>query len=115
MKKLLLILSILMLGACKPVQLVIPSQADVNRVSQKFPGITVDELNAGKSIFENNCDLCHHLKNPVRKNEKQWNRIVPKMVRRVNKKKMEDGIDSTSRVILLKYLVTMSTAPPGEK
>ena len=115
MKKLLMMISLLMLGACKPVQLVTPTQADVSRVSQKFPGITVDELNEGKSIFENNCDLCHRLKNPVKKNEKQWHRIVPKMVRRVNWIRKENGIDSTSKQILLKYLITMSSAPEGEK
>lgn len=111
MKKLLLILSIVFLAACKPVRLITPGQADVNRVSQKFPGLTVGELNEGKSIFENNCNICHRLKNPESKSEKRWDRIVPKMVHRVNKRKKQNGIDSTSEVILLKYLVTMSTAP----
>ena len=108
MKKTFLVVSILILAACKPVQLVTPTQADVDRMSDKFPDLTLEDLNMGKSTFQEDCHYCHRLKDPESKSEKRWNRIVPKMVKRVNWIKKEDGIDSTSQEILRKYLITMS-------
>jgi cytochrome c5 len=101
----------LILAACGSTKLIQPSQADVDRGAQKFSKLTLADLNQGKTIFEQNCNLCHGLKNPTSKNEDQWKKIVPKMVQKVNNKKGNAGIDKKSEEILLQYLITMSTAP----
>lgn len=101
----------LILAACGSVKLIQPSQADVDRGTQKYSNLTLADLNQGKAIYERECNLCHGLKAPVSKNEDQWKKIVPKMVQKVNRKKGSIAIDPKSEEILLQYLITMSTAP----
>ena len=111
MKRILLfIFTIFILFSCRTIKLAEPTQTDVDRGSKIFPDLTLTELNQGKAIFEKNCHLCHKLKEPTLKNEDQWRKLVPIMVGRVNKKKKVEIIDSQSKEILLRYLITMSTA-----
>ena len=87
------------------------THSDVKRASEKFPGSTKQTLIAGKDIFTNSCGNCHPYKEPSTKTEAQWKIIVPKMVVAVNKKQNIEVINSKKEVLLLAYLVTMSTAP----
>ena len=113
MKKVICIALIAVLSACS-VKLLVPTQADVNRVSTKYPGYTIEELSMGKSIFETNCKGCHGLKNPSSRSEDKWKEIVPKMVRKLNKEAGKEVMDSKQQETLLKYLITMSTAPKAK-
>ena len=110
MKKILIICSIAVLSACsaKVIQL---TQADADRMVQKFPGITFADLNEGKTLFEQKCNTCHNLKRPSSRNELQWNEIVPKMAEKANKKAGKEIIDGRTKDLILKYLVAMTTAP----
>ncbi len=110
-KPLLLLSFIALLTACTATKLIIPSQADADRGAPKFPGISVAELNDGKAIYEQHCQSCHKLKSPKSEDEKEWNRIVPVMVKKTNKKAGKEVVDVKSQEILLKYLITMSTSP----
>jgi cytochrome c2 len=112
MKKYLLIIGVILLAACKSTKLLTPSQSDVDRVSSRYPGYTLAELNHGKAIFTQYCGQCHKLKKPESRTEEQWKTIVPRMVAKVNKKE-KDAIDADEEEVLLKYLVTMSTAKNG--
>lgn len=103
-----------LLSACGATKLVIPSSADAERGSQKFPGVTVASLNEGKSLFEQNCGKCHGLKDPTKRDEEKWNSVVPRMVKKVNKKAGKEEIDSRKQQLLLQYLVTMSTVKPSK-
>ena len=114
MKNILFIATIILLSACG-ARLMMPTQADANRGAAKFAGLTLADLEKGKSIFEHNCNKCHPLKSPTGRNEEKWNKVVPRMVYKVNHKMHETRIDSASQVILLHYLVTMSTAPKKKK
>jgi len=102
---------LMVLAACSTVKLVQPTQADADRGVQKYSNLTLADLNQGKTIYEQECALCHGLKNPASKNEDQWKKIVPNMVEKVNKKKGKVAIDQKSEEILLQYLITMSTVP----
>ncbi len=109
MKKLAVILCII-LTACS-VQLIRPLQLDIDRVKDKYPGYTLQELNEGQALYIANCQSCHRLKRPESFTEQRWTEIVPKMVARVNKKAGTTVIDKNYQGVLLRYLVTMGTAP----
>lgn len=83
------------------------TQADADRGKEKFPSVTLVSLNEGKSIYENNCNKCHGLKKPGSANEAKWNKLVPIMVTKLNKKEGKEVIDAKQQEIMLQYLVTM--------
>ncbi len=106
MQKTLLIIGLLFLASCFSSRvLVAPTQSDVDRVSNKFPDYTLEQLNEGKSLFQQHCKQCHGLKNPGSYNEEQWNSIVVKMAAKANKK--IETIDANTQESIRKYLVTM--------
>ncbi|HTB25594.1 MAG TPA: hypothetical protein VK711_09485 [Puia sp.] len=111
MKKTLFILFISVLAACGTVKLAAPQQSDIDRVSTKYPGYTLAELNDGKALFQQTCDRCHKLKNPTSRDETKWDAIVPKMIKKLNNKEGKTVIDEKQQESILKYLVTMSSAP----
>jgi cytochrome c5 len=111
MKKSLIILFLTVLTACGTVKLAAPQQSDVNRVSAKYPGYNLAELNDGKTLFQQTCDRCHRLKNPTSRDENKWSEIVPKMIGKLNKKEGKTVIDPQQQESILKYLITMSSAP----
>ena len=84
------------------------SQADVDRGSKEFPGLTLDELVEGKKLYENNCNLCHALKKPTAEPAAEWRKVVPPMVDMVNKEK-NGNLDPTAQEKILRYVVTMSS------
>ena len=109
MKKLSFMGVIALFAACS-VKLVTPIQADVDRVSTKYPGYSLADLNEGKSLFEHNCNRCHHLKNPASRSEEKWGKIVPKMMAKLNKKEGHPVLTDKEQESILRYLVTMRTA-----
>lgn len=111
MKKTLFILFVSISAACGTVKLAAPQQSDIDRVSTKYPGYNLAELNDGKALFQQTCDRCHKLKNPTSRDEAKWNQIVPKMIGKLNKKEGKTVIDEKQQESILKYLVTMSSAP----
>ncbi len=98
----------LILAGCASATLLTPTQSDVDRMSGMYPGYTLAELNEGKSIFEQNCQSCHGLKDPVSRTAEEWKEIVPVMVPKANKKN-DNAITPEAQDKLLKYLITMST------
>lgn len=110
MNKLILSLCVFVLFSCS-AKLLAPTQADAERGMTKYEGLTLASLNEGKALFEQNCSKCHGLKSPTSRNEEKWNKIVPIMVKKVNKKAGKEEIDAAEEQLILKYLVTMSTAP----
>ncbi|ESU25015.1 cytochrome c class I [Flavobacterium enshiense DK69] len=95
-----------MLASCA-VKLVTPTQPDVDRMQAKYPGYTLDELNQGKSMFEQHCAECHKLKKPTKFTEAELQKTVPIMVKKVNKKH-PNTLDEKSQDLILKYMITMS-------
>jgi len=110
MKKSFPVLASLLLVSCA-VKLVTPTQTDADRVQSKFPNYTLAELNQGKVMFEKHCAECHNLKNPAKFTEKEWQKEVPKMVKKNNKKYPNNIIDTQNQELILKYVITMSGHP----
>jgi len=104
---------IILLSACTATQIPTPVQADVDRVSSKFPDVSLTQLQQGKTIFESHCGQCHKLKNPATRTEEKLNKIVPKMFLRVARKEGKP-LDKSDEQLILQYLVTMSKKS-GEK
>jgi mono/diheme cytochrome c family protein len=113
-KKSIVILSMILASCGASKLLFTPSQSDVDRVATKYPGYTLAELNQGKSIYEQNCGSCHGLKSPSSETEAEWNHIVPEMTGKTNKKAGKEVINAKDQEILLKYLITMSSAPKAK-
>lgn len=105
MKKLIIPALLLGLAACGTSKVATLSQTDVDRGAQKFPGLTLSDLNQGKTDFETYCVKCHALKKPQTRTEEQWKEIVPRMA-----KKNGSGIDAKVEHSILVYMVTMSKA-----
>ena len=115
MKKIFFLSLLSVLTACATVKLIPPAQADVERVSSKYPGYSLTDLKSGQALFEQTCNRCHRLKNPASRDEDQWNKIVPKMIQKLNKKEGNVVIDDKQEQSILQYLVTMSGAPKPSK
>jgi cytochrome c5 len=106
MRMVFVLFLIIAFTACT-VKLMVPAQSDVDRVSGKYPGYSVAELNADKALYESTCSRCHRLKNPRSRSEEKWDKIVPKMIARLNKKEGKEVIDARQQEAILRYLVTM--------
>jgi len=104
MNKVLILILAIGLTACGTYKALAPNQADVDRGAKKYPGLSMDNLNQGKAIFENECGKCHSLNKPFRVSESALIKIMPTMAKKA-------GIDSKSSDLVLKYLVTMKSAP----
>ncbi|MFM7023088.1 MAG: hypothetical protein ACKOXB_08925 [Flavobacteriales bacterium] len=105
MKKIIVLLSVVVLAACGASKVVVsaPAQSDVDRGAKIFTGLTLNELNQGKTAYEANCGKCHGLKNPVKFTEAQWRKEVPPMAKKAK-------VDAKTEELILKYVVTMSGA-----
>jgi cytochrome c553 len=109
MKKIITSFSILLLCACS-AKLALLTQADADRGSAKFSGSTLASLNEGKAHYEQYCGSCHGLKRPTSESEGEWNKIVPDMVKKANKKAGSEVVDTKKQELILHYVVTMSAA-----
>jgi cytochrome c5 len=90
------------------------SQADADRGAAKYSGLTLADLNKGKSIYEANCGNCHGLKSPGSRDEKAWIHEVDVMVPKANKKAGSMVIGDAEKDLILKYLVTMGPLNKGK-
>ena len=102
-------IAIAIISACSP-KVVTLTQADADRGAAKFKGVTVESLNEGKAIFQQNCNECHGYKKPASRTEEKWNKIIPGMVAKLNQKMGKEVIDAQKQELLLQYVVTMSSA-----
>lgn len=100
--------------ACGSSKLLIPSQGDADRAAQKNKSVTLASLTEGKTIFEQNCNRCHGYKNPTSRSEEKWNKIIPRMTAKVNKKVGKEEIDAKEQELLLQYVMAMSSVTPAK-
>lgn len=105
MKKLLLLFTCAVFTACS-AKLLVPTQADAERGSDRYAGLTLAELKTGKATYERFCDKCHPLKKTEKFTVSEWESIVPDMVRKVNKK--ESLMTEKDENDVLKYVTTMA-------
>lgn len=106
MKPVILMLALVLFTACG-VSLVVPTQADVDRVAGKYPDYSLTELRDGKKIYEQNCSQCHRIQEPTSRSAVKWSSIVPEMSNKVNRKAGREVITPAKQDLLLRYLITM--------
>lgn len=99
--------------SCASAKLITPTQGDVDRVQMKYPDYSLTELNRGKLLYENNCGACHGLKDPSSRSEEKWQKVVPEMVAKVNKKSVV--LSERDQEDILRYVITMSSSIPMSK
>lgn len=114
MKNILIILSLTAtVVACSSMKYaaynnVVFDNSDIERMQAKFPSISIENLKEGKSLFENNCNLCHDLNYGYKQNEQTLNKYVPGMSKKVNKKRQAETITDEGKQLILQYLVTLN-------
>lgn len=108
MRIFILLLSLVTLAGCFSIQKLSPTQADAERMSDKYPGYTLAELEHGQALYVQHCGNCHTHKNPKKFTEAQWQEIVPDMAKKVNKK--EQKLDAEGEEAILRFVVAMSSA-----
>ena len=108
MKKILYIISAIIFISCASTKPVAPTNADVERGKTTYPNLTLEAANAGKMNFEQQCSKCHGLKKPNSKTAEQWQKIVPGMAAKAEKKAGKVVIDQATQESILHYLVAMA-------
>lgn len=78
-----------------------PTLDDVRFASARFEGVTLAELDAGRSAYVASCAGCHHLYLPKDRPPEAWPAIVAEMSAR-------GAIDARRHRQIERYLVTMS-------
>lgn len=106
-KRIFILLTTTSFLACTAYKLAEPTDADVEKAKTKFSDINLQQLQDGKKLYENNCNLCHKLYQPAAINEEQWRKIVPVMVKKVNKKTGQNTLTSKDEDKILKYLLVI--------
>jgi len=94
MKHLILFLPVgLFLAACSPKAtpssttkaVVDPNESLIRASKDRFPDITADKLNQGRSIYYGGaCVNCHAAKNISNWDEEQWSKILDNMAKQAN-------------------------------
>jgi cytochrome c len=107
MRKTFIVLSVIIFAACSP-KVYVPSDTDAIRGSEKFPGVTVAELNEGKALYEQKCTICHQAMKLTSKTEEQWRKIVPDMAARYEKSG-KGVISMAEQDKILKYILVMGS------
>jgi hypothetical protein len=69
--------------------LYLPTQAEANKV-----GTTIDTLTLARKVYINNCGSCHRLYNPQDISTKDWEKVLPKMIKKAKLKKDYEALVS---------------------
>ncbi len=102
---------VIIIAACNSTKNVAAGQSDVERGAKLYPGYSLAKLNQGRILYEGNCGSCHGLYKSTDESAESWGMIVPRMVKKTNKKAGAQVINQDQETLILQYLVTMSTAP----
>lgn len=109
MRKYFFLSSLVFIVACSGTKMLAPTDADVQRGVDNFPGLTLEDLNQGQQVFQANCNKCHPYKKPGGHSAAEWKEIVPRMVQKANRK-TPDSVTPAMEASLLRYVAVMSTA-----
>jgi cytochrome c len=109
MKRIFIVSMVIFLSACS-AKLLVPTQADADRGTEKYPNVTLAQLNDGKKLFEEQCANCHGYKNITKSSDEEWADVIPKMVKKANKKAGKEVIDANGQDLILKYVMVMRGA-----
>src|SRR5215469_820067 len=85
-----------------------PTTMDVERIQPVDPGLTLEEMQAGRTAYLVRCSGCHPVHGPGEYRGDQW----PPMVARMQKEK-KFKIPEHDRVLIERYLVAFSSTSPN--
>ncbi len=85
--------------ACSTIQHLQPVDADVVQANKYFPNTTLQELQQGYNLYNNNCSSCHRLYSPNEYNIQNWKSVLPRMF---IKSKITDNAQQLS---ITKYII----------
>ena len=106
MRTFLIISAALFLVACSASRLATPTAVDVEKGSANFEALTLSQLESGKVLYSENCGKCHPHKKVGNYTREEWERIMPDMVQKANKK--GGNLVDADEEALLRYAVTMA-------
>ncbi len=98
----------LLLGACARSTAPIATEADATRAQARWPGMTLEELNAGRDVYVARCSGCHLPPTPNDYAPEAWPSHIAEMRERAH---LDDGDEEAIR----RYVITMAgrgTAAP---
>jgi hypothetical protein len=84
-----------------------PTATDVERVQPVDPGLTLEEMQAGRAAYVQRCSSCHAVHGPGEYRGDQWPTFISRMQR---EKKIK--ISEHDRVLMERYLVAFSSTAP---
>ena len=79
------------------------TEADATRARLRWPGITLAELDAGRSLYVGRCGTCHVPPPPGDHTPEAWPGHVHEMAERA-------GLDDAEALQIERYVVTMAAA-----
>ncbi len=80
---------------------------NISNENQTIESTSITLLQKGRLIYESKCNKCHALKDPISYTEPEWRKIVPRMTKMLNSRKVE--MDSLSEATVLNYLIHATT------
>ena len=85
-----------------------PTSMDVERIQPADPGLTLEEMQAGRAAYLVRCSGCHPVHGPGEYRGDQW---APMIARMQKEKKFK--IPEHERVLIERYLVAFSSTSPN--
>ncbi len=95
-------LAVALLTGCAAVPHATPE--DAARAAGSWPGISVADLEAGRSRYVARCTSCHRARSPARYPPDRWGAHLDKMAERAR-------LSPDDRDLILRYLVTLAGRP----
>lgn len=84
-----------------------PTPMDVERIQPVDPGLTLEEMQAGRAAYVQRCSGCHPVHGPGEYRGDQWPSLVARMQR---EKKIK--VPEHDRVLIERYLLAFSSTAP---
>ena len=92
---------ILLFGACAHSRAPVATESDAARAQARWPGVTADELNHGRSLLVGHCGSCHLPPNPADYTADEWPGHVSEMRERA-------GLSFDEQSAIVRYVTTMA-------
>lgn len=91
--------------ACTASKPIIPGDAQLSAIKQKYPDVSMDKLNNGYGIFTGECTKCHKPKNLYKRKAEEIPDIIDRMAKKAK-------ITDEQKDAVLKYALSVKAAQP---
>ena len=106
------IIAIIVLVSCgtskkAPAPSIVPGEAQLTAIKEKFPETTAQTLSEGHAIYTGACTNCHGQKNIFKRSEASWMHEIDDMSPKAN-------LTVAQKDALTKYILSMKATQPVE-